>query len=480
MYRMENIACDRFYGEKVIANLYQNVTKPILPLYHSRKLRKIDGPLLTWKTFKKQEDCLKFVSTHSGLLAFTFQDVSNGRAFLAADPLVFWYYYFQRKKDKHCYEIIREYYPCKLYFDLEFDYLRNENLDGGRMVDCFIALVCYALKIQYNITCDRSQILDLDSTSDVKFSRHLIFQTTEVFRDNYNAGSFVKQLCYEINTIIENNSSDVITLILLKNFNAVSLDNLKQLQVYNSRGAKVLFCDESVYSKNRHFRLYNSSKLNKNVPLIVSEQNRFYPRNADMDIGSYEECVFLFSLITYVPQMDDNSYLTFGLNNIGNKILPAIYRNHLYRSDQPSSPFKDIDDFIASIVRPGLIWRTAFFPHKNIITYDIINNRFCGNVGREHKSNNVKYVVNVSKLNYYQKCYDPDCSGYKSEERKLPLNLTFLLNDNAFTDEYDVHYWSLLDRLDDPCSSLFETRDKNDSSFPDYGLSDTELMSVSY
>ena len=138
------------------------------------------------------------------------------------------------------------------------------------------------------------------------------------------------------------------------------------------------------------------------------------------------------------------------------------------------SPFPSIDKFILSIVnsngRQGSIrgWRyTSIPPHTNIqtqsqsqspstssstlysqsvvgeqkqrevererdlrwlqrvrlLTYQVDGNRYCENIHREHKSNNIMLVVDVTYGVYYQRCWDPDCQqiDYRSVERQLPV-----------------------------------------------------------
>lgn len=46
-----------------------------------------------------------------------------------------------------------------------------------------------------------------------------------------------------------------------------------------------------------------------------------------------------------------------------------------------------------------------------MITYHVARNRWCGNVGRAHRSNNVMFVVDLSLRVYYQKCHDPACQA---------------------------------------------------------------------
>ena len=49
--------------------------------------------------------------------------------------------------------------------------------------------VCYQLSACFRMSCSRSQVLDLDSTTDTKFSRHLIFHLPNaVFTNNIHIG----------------------------------------------------------------------------------------------------------------------------------------------------------------------------------------------------------------------------------------------------------------------------------------------------
>jgi len=48
----------------------------------------------------------------------------------------------------------------------------------------------------YDLTCSRKFIIDLDSSTPTKFSRHLIFHLPgAVFKDNIHAGNFVRHIC---------------------------------------------------------------------------------------------------------------------------------------------------------------------------------------------------------------------------------------------------------------------------------------------
>ena len=51
------------------------------------------------------------------------------------------------------------------------------------------------------------------------------------------------------------------------------------------------------------------------------------------------------------------------------------------------------------------------------------DNRWCGNVKREHYSNNVYYVVDFAKATLVQKCTDPGCKGYSSRVVEIPRDM---------------------------------------------------------
>ena len=53
---------------------------------------------------------------------------------------------------------------------------------------CF-QYVCLQLRSVFDIVCHRHQVVQLDASTDSKFSQHLVFRLDNaVFRDNINAG----------------------------------------------------------------------------------------------------------------------------------------------------------------------------------------------------------------------------------------------------------------------------------------------------
>lgn len=54
--------------------------------------------------------------------------------------------------------------------------------------------------------------------------------------------------------------------------------------------------------------------------------------------------------------------------------------------------------------------------------------RYCENIGRWHKSNNIYLIVDLTKQVIYQKCHDENCSDFMSSPKKLPEEISFQLD----------------------------------------------------
>jgi hypothetical protein len=59
------------------------------------------------------------------------------------------------------------------------------------------------------------------------------------------------------------------------------------------------------------------------------------------------------------------------------------------------------------------------------IIYQMKNNRWCENIQRCHKSNNIMWNVSLVNMTYWQTCHDPDCRmlGFRGEVKALPSNI---------------------------------------------------------
>ncbi|XP_054711458.1 DNA-directed primase/polymerase protein-like [Uloborus diversus] len=394
----------------------QHKSKPLPPAFRSR----LNGPSASWKVFKRlKEACLFADSKTKDCMIFSFEEripTSTGqRLFLVAHPQQMWLNHRLRPLEERCtYEVIREGFPCKLYFDLEFPTSCNSGKNGDEMTRIFSECVIALMLEKYNLKIQPIDFLWLDSSSGEKFSCHLILQMKNMaFQNNIEVGKFVNLLTYNILQRIEVNARS-------ENL-WPSAEDLRTLIINTKCGEKTLFCDEGVYTKNRNFRLYFSTKFKKNVPLVLSKYNQYVPE--ETEISCKEENLFYDSLITYFRYTFSLFFLTDSLRTCGNA----------------SSLCPELDSFILNLIKDdntiGFIRKWTSLSKEQIIIYDIGNYRFCRNIGRHHKSNNIMIIVDLKSKTYYQKCHDPACKseGYRSQSFLLPENVSiFEVPDDFF------------------------------------------------
>lgn len=132
------------------------------------------------------------------------------------------------------------------------------------------------------------------------------------------------------------------------------------------------------------------------------------------------------------------------------------------------SPFPQVDGFITSYINqilPGNIRSWIYFPSSYLLVYNITGNRYCFNIGRAHKSNNVCWVVDLFERAFYQKCYDPDCRSidYKSPKNILPEHILvkiFLMKDLLEEDPYFLTDEEILDAVVDSKPEIASDKDE--------------------
>nr|XP_048311551.1 DNA-directed primase/polymerase protein isoform X2 [Myodes glareolus] len=436
--------------------------KPLSSVYRPR-LSKPEEPPSIWKLFHRQNQAFNFVKSckeNVHVFALECKAGDGQRIYLVTSYAQLWFYYKSRKTLLHCYEVIPENAVCKLYFDLEFNKLANPGADGKRMVALLIEHVCKALEELYDVHCSAEDVFNLDSSTEEKFSRHLIFQLRDAaFKDNIHVGNFVRKILQPALHLITREDEDKIPEEMgheASRFSDVLLEqetseawetpelpkrhspDLSFLVVKNGIGEKCLFVDLGVYTRNRNFRLYQSSKIGKCVALEVAEDNRFIPEQSK-DI-SEENQYFLSSLVSNVRFSDSLRILTCDTSQTKRK------RAECFNSTGASaesiagfqcSPYPEVDQFVISLVNKhaikGGIRRWNYFFPEELLVYDICKYRWCENIGRPHKSNNIMILVDLKNEVWYQKCHDPVCKAQNFKSNCFPLptevSLRFLLKE---------------------------------------------------
>ena len=104
------------------------------------------------------------------------------------------------------------------------------------------------------------------------------------------------------------------------------------------------------------------------------------------------------------------------------------------RNSTGDSPIPKLDKFIATTLgqRGGArgrirSWTMEYVsmkgkPNSCLLTYHMSGNRYCENISRSHKSNNIMWTVDLANKVCWQTCHDPDCLavGFRGRQVLLP------------------------------------------------------------
>ena len=191
------------------------------------------------------------------LRIFSRELSSTGKRVFCGVPLrKFWEHYAAlRRWQRHHYEIIREGRPCRLYLDVEFYREFNANLAGKEesLMEELFQQVADELQTSLGVLIGREAFLDLDSSTDKKFSRHVIVHMPgdQLFRSNIDVGRVVRGVI-----------------------------NRSPRKLWVETGGtsgrqRAHIVDDAVYTKNRALRLYLSSKVGKAAVLLPADSNQF-------------------------------------------------------------------------------------------------------------------------------------------------------------------------------------------------------------
>jgi hypothetical protein len=432
--KLKSMASKSFYKTNTLR--LEHVEERVLRFLAQIRDRAIAGGAVgqTWRQFPTQQAAFDFADnedpTGERLRIFSVELASTGtRRFLVTSYIEFWKrYQTMLPHHRHYYEIIRQGWPCHLYLDLEYNVEDNPDRDGVQTVDIVLGMLRQVLQQRLAVQLEDQGVLELDSSTDTKFSRHLIVRLPgAAFANNLHAGVLIQDI-YKLAK--EKRNSDPLCA---------------QLFVKKGADEDAFFIDTGVYTRNRAFRLHLSSKAGKTATLL--------PTGRYGTAGLRSEKLFFDSLVCNVaPEarllrcFDENNApvsaaaaraaakkLFTNANTTGN----GQSINHSLNITTPliphtgPSPFPDIDSFIESVSssadpsgpRGSIRSWVALDNDCGIILYNIKGSRYCGNIGRHHKSNGVFYVVDLQQGVWYQKCYDSECRMYRSPVTALPEEL---------------------------------------------------------
>jgi hypothetical protein len=336
----------------------------------------------------------------------------------------------------HYYEVILHDRPCWLYFDLEYSRETNPELHPTVALAAFETTLMAFCTMKLHTPVDSTSILILESSTSEKFSKHVLvkrFFTThtnngeavhQAFANNAEAGIFVKELIAFAREHRENSCSKYLFV------------RRPMTRAGEARGEATLI-DDSVYSRNRCFRLLFQSKFGKETQLKLedSSANRFFHEKPHPSLA------LLASMVSFVPINTMLFQHTILPSNHHRAEMKAALRpqrsSFVAYSSKVQVPRRDPllnhlmlswddvrsknDHFFEKALPTGIDRVVDFGDRLRTVT--LSNNRFCFCKGSSHKSNHIYLVVDKTERTYVQKCYDPDCRGFESIKFDIPLSV---------------------------------------------------------
>ena len=339
----------------------------------------------------------------------------------------------------HWYEIIREGFPCHLYFDLEYPKGPglNDGLDDDALVDTLLALVRARLKADFDLDLRDDQVYELDSTTDRKFSRHLIVRIPgHAFYNVDHVGYFVQQVCADSRS----------SLLVRQN---LETDRVGYI------------VDTGVYTKNRLFRLAYNCKCGGTGQTLQPTQ-RFASTTPQTPAN-----VFASTLVTNMDGIDGRPtgqlkllavrrMLTMpqavrdvrsgvegagcALDGVGHDgALDGVEEKPVRQEANQFMPHKEAMTRLAALAREAVPFVQTYATKRagrpvsvkswqilggyGDVAYSLVGPgaHFCSNKGGDHNSNFVYIVANFYHARVAQKCFDQEtCYKYKSPPSQMP------------------------------------------------------------
>jgi hypothetical protein len=375
---------------------------------------------------------------------------------------------------------------------MEFNKLSNQALTSevteSLLTELFME-IRQQFEILYKISIERHHVVDLDSSTSKKFSRHWIFHlpSGELFSDARAAGVFMKLLVARLE--MEQDSGEMKS----RGHELLSKHLFVKAEDSTDEDVKLVrFIDLGVYTRNRLFRLMGSTKFGKrpDAALRIANANTFpFPAefcNAkfyvpelmtagdesgckDIKTGSdsneldYEQFCKSLNWEDHATALESTLVVPAHITKIGCPILPDVAGDLAGNGQQKlvleagfgswagqlalkskrsscshgKSPFPSLERFIVSTLarRKGLEGNICTFslgihqPIPRTISYNMKGNRWCENIGRAHKSNNIIWNVHLIDRVCWQSCHDPDCRGFRGEQIVLPEEINSEIDD---------------------------------------------------
>ena len=355
------------------------------------------------------------------------------------------------------YEILREGRPVHLYLDVEFkrrtphtacpggDVPINTDVDGDALVDGAVAAVAARLAADHGVHISSADVLELDASSPLKFSRHVTIRVAGVaFASTQDVGSLVRAAVAEgpppwrlLDGEGEGEGGQAPppppSPPALPATPATHVHAAFLVSKDASNDSPLSAIDLGVYTRNRAWRMAGSAKAGDRERRVLVPTQRYG------GCGASDRAAFFAGLagdvgpgVRLLVRPDAAGPGAGGRKSVGGGGGGSRASTSSIRPGP--SPLPCLDAFIEEVadrasagaggpvsVRAWGVWTTG----QNGTTAGgfllaLRGGRFCGRIGRPHASNGVFYVVDASAGCWVQRCYDPECRGYRSPAAPLP------------------------------------------------------------
>jgi Herpesviridae UL52/UL70 DNA primase len=403
------------------------------------------------------------------------------------------YWRKQGPTSRNFYEVILENTPCRLYLDLEFAKTNGRRTDSAELL---LEELFSELQAEWSEVFPHADpllwthVVDLDSSTPSKFSRHWIVHTDpHLFANTSAAGQFVTNW---IGRLANEQATG-----------QLERKGRTALQSYLFDDEQTCVVDMGVYTRNRLFRLLGSCKFGKNpyeATLRIAESNQFplgitndiFLANAvevarssagsdPTDVADVDEKVEHFVQATdwtmHAQALADTLVVPLNATKIEYSLLPyheeqatlpvrgsesmlgssqlvaASGRPGRSRGSRGPSPYPVLDEYVMDVLcqrgcegglaAPGSIrtWSieqkqgsgsTTSTPQHSTINYFLAGNRWCERIQRAHKSNGIYWVIDLTRFTCTQCCFDPDCRTFRGSPVALPPRVRDELSETFF------------------------------------------------
>ncbi|KAK9846112.1 hypothetical protein WJX84_012061, partial [Apatococcus fuscideae] len=327
--------------------------------------------------------------------------------------------------------------PCHLYFDLEYNIACNPEASGDQLVERLLQLVAHHCWQTWGFELQEDWILELDSSTAVKFSRHVILQIP--------GHAFAS--CYMISRFVT---------AILASPEAQSLMLIKEAAAGSAARSFASLVDTAVYTKNRHFRMLGCSKGGKSAMLLPHPRYATRPGHG----LSYTE-IYKRALICHVEGpvqllqvgkspsewqaphahtgLQEHQHIASVHQRLGDRSIKMVDKQDaldaLAAAQASAACFDELANGAIAFLEAVAAWRAQGLEARvrtqarcgaaDTYAFSMIGpgSHWCENIGRCHQSNHIYFLVKFAEGVWAQKCHDPACADFRSAWMPLPSGL---------------------------------------------------------